>query len=55
MKEYLIKLYEKYPDKYKTVENIISDIENLNLYTAQPQSNRVTPLCNEVISIATDI
>jgi hypothetical protein len=35
MKEYLIKLYEKYPDKYKTVENIISDIENLNLEDQQ--------------------
>jgi hypothetical protein len=31
MKEYLIKLYEKYPDKFKLVENILKEIENLNL------------------------
>ena len=31
MKEYLIKLYEKYPDKFKLVENILKEIGNLNL------------------------
>lgn len=30
MKEYLINLYQKYPDKYKIVENVIKDIDNLN-------------------------
>ncbi len=30
MKEYLINLYQKYPDKYVVVENVIKDIENLN-------------------------
>ena len=35
MKEYLINLYEKYPDKYKLVENILKEIENLNLEDQQ--------------------